>query len=121
MVYTIEFQKRGLPHAHILLWIDRENKSFTVTDVDNVISAEIPDKENQPEMYKAVTDYMVHGPCGTLKPTSPCMNTEKKKCTKKFPKAFNERTTFDANGYPVYRRRDDGKTIEKNGVSIDNR
>jgi len=34
---------------------------------------------------------------------------------------FQPRTLLDANDYPVYRRRNDGRTISKNGVIIDNR
>lgn len=121
VVYTVEFQKRGLPHAHILLWIDRNDRSLDVSEIDNVICAEIPDKELNPDLYKAVSEYMVHGPCGVLNQNSPCMDRDKRKCTKKFPKSFNERTTFDDNGYPVYRRRDTGATIIKNGIEVDNR
>ena len=39
-MYTIEWQKRGLPHAHILIWF--KNK-LTLNIIDSVISAEIPD------------------------------------------------------------------------------
>ncbi len=60
VVYTIEFQKRGLPHAHILYWVDRDGKATTVSDIDEVICAEIPDKDLEPELYKAVSEYMVH-------------------------------------------------------------
>ncbi|XP_057432983.1 uncharacterized protein LOC130725812 [Lotus japonicus] len=42
-MYTIEFQKRGLPHAHILIWLQGENKLKTGDDIDKVISAELPD------------------------------------------------------------------------------
>ncbi|XP_074305818.1 uncharacterized protein LOC141641040 [Silene latifolia] len=41
-------------------------------------------------------------------------------CSKKFPKRFNERTTVDGDGYPVYKRRENGTTIEKNGKTIHN-
>ncbi|KAI9117087.1 hypothetical protein K1719_012086 [Acacia pycnantha] len=41
-VYTIEFQKRGLPHAHIILWLTKVEKVMTPFDVDKLISAEIP-------------------------------------------------------------------------------
>ena len=43
-MYTMEYQKRGLPHAHILLWVAPETK-VKPEDIDLVISAEIPDKE----------------------------------------------------------------------------
>ncbi|KAL6514700.1 hypothetical protein OROGR_020279 [Orobanche gracilis] len=120
IVYTVEFQKRGLPHAHILLFLASDSKFHTAEDIDRVISAEIPDKESRPELYKAVSDYMVHGPCGASNPNSPCM-LEKKKCSKMFPKRFSERTIFDEDGYPVYRRRNTVATIDKNGATIDNR
>ena len=61
---------------------------------------------------------MMHGPCGVANPNSPCM--EDGKCTKKFPKDFTE-VTMECDGYPQYRRRDDGKYIMKNGVPLDNR
>ena len=43
------------------------------------------------------------------------------KCTKHFPKKFYEETTIDEEGFPIYRRRNDGKTIVKNGITLDNR
>ncbi|KAI9115909.1 hypothetical protein K1719_012839 [Acacia pycnantha] len=63
-VYTIEFQKRGLPHAHIILWLADVDKITIPFDVDKLISAEIPDRYNDPELYELVGTYMVHGPCG---------------------------------------------------------
>ena len=42
---------------------------------------------------------------------SPCMDSKTKKCTKNFPKAFNEQTNFNSNGYLYYRRSNDGKQI----------
>ena len=119
VVYTIEFQKRGLPHAHIFLWVERKDKNMTTDEIDNIISAEIPDPDQNPELYQAVSDYMVHGPCGAQNPKSPCMH-DGKKCSKKFPKSFSDKTSFDGNGYPVFRRRDTGITIDKNGETIDN-
>ncbi|XP_021991362.1 uncharacterized protein LOC110888130 [Helianthus annuus] len=41
-VYTIEFQKRGLPHAHLLLWLEHSAASRTPACIDDLISAEIP-------------------------------------------------------------------------------
>jgi hypothetical protein len=34
-LYTIEVQKRGLPHAHILLILDRADKLLTVEHYDS--------------------------------------------------------------------------------------
>ena len=43
------------------------------------------------------------------------------KCSIFYPKMFQPRTLLDPNGYPIYHRRNDGRTISKNGVIIDNR
>ncbi|GKD84767.1 DNA helicase PIF1, ATP-dependent [Tanacetum coccineum] len=64
VVYVIEFQKRGLPHTHILLWLEQEWKCQTPSQVDNIISAEMPSPTNDPEGYKVVTEFMLHDPCG---------------------------------------------------------
>ncbi|XP_074313927.1 uncharacterized protein LOC141649130 [Silene latifolia] len=58
VVYTIEFKKRGLPHAHILLFLQRDDKFPEAVDVDRVISAEIPDPLENPALYAAVKDYL---------------------------------------------------------------
>nr|GEV46298.1 hypothetical protein [Tanacetum cinerariifolium] len=42
-LYTVEFQKRVLPHYHTLLWVDSASKIQEPKDVDRVILAEIPD------------------------------------------------------------------------------
>ncbi|XP_058733726.1 uncharacterized protein LOC131605381 [Vicia villosa] len=38
-IYIIEFQKRGLPHAHILLFMHPESKCPSPEDINNIISA----------------------------------------------------------------------------------
>ncbi|XP_057426226.1 uncharacterized protein LOC130719626 [Lotus japonicus] len=63
-MYTIEFQKRGLPHAHILIWLQGENKLKTGDDIDKVISAELPDPVLYPELHVVVSNFMIHGLCG---------------------------------------------------------
>ncbi|CAA0830302.1 Unknown protein, partial [Striga hermonthica] len=117
-IYTIEFQKRGLPHAHILLFLSKESKFPNPSDIDRIISAEIPDESSDTQYYEAVKEHMIHGPCGLAKKDSPCMVDGK--CTKRFPKKFVDATTVDEEGYPRYRRHDNGTSIEKNGIVVHN-
>ena len=46
---------------------------------------------------------------------------ENGKCTKDFPKKFQEVTVLESNGYPLYKRPDNGRVVMKNGVPLDNR
>ncbi|KAK6137063.1 hypothetical protein DH2020_029195 [Rehmannia glutinosa] len=119
IIYTIEFQKRGLPHAHILLFLAKEDRYPTADDIDRIISAEIPDERIDPCYYAVVKDHMIHGPCGDVRKNSPYMADGR--CSKYFPKKFVDATTIDEEGYPRYRRRNDGRVVEKNGVPLDNR
>lgn len=115
-VYTIEFQKRGLPHAHIIVVFHDEDKFTTPEKIDAIICAELPDPTESPRLYEIVTRCMMHGPCGAANPNAPCM--EDGKCTKEYPKAFAERTI--QNGYPSYRRRA-GSHIRVGQNILDNR
>ncbi|CAH1415218.1 unnamed protein product [Lactuca virosa] len=119
VVYTIEFQKRGLPHSHICLFMHSDYKLPTVELIDPIISAEIPNIDEDPELFSLVNEFMIHGPCGAENINCPCMID--KKCSKNFPKQFCNHTSVDQNGFPLYRRRNDGHFVEKSGVKLDNR
>ncbi|CAN6802055.1 unnamed protein product [Brassica oleracea] len=114
----LHFQKRGMPHAHILVFMEKGSKFPTADDIDKIISAEIPEKTVDPDLYVIVGDCMMHGPCGAAKKDNVCMVNGK--CSKMFPKPLNIRTSIDANGFPAYMRRIDGRFIEKNGIRLDN-
>ena len=139
-LHVIEFQKRGLPHAHILIILAAEHRLHSVDDIDACVSAELPaepvweDYATQEEYDAAYARYeqlsalvvrhMTHHECGKLNPHASCM--ENGVCKGKFPKAFAHETTYsDSQIYPIYRRRspDDGGatyTTDKGRV-IDNR
>ncbi|POM57706.1 Helitron helicase-like protein [Phytophthora palmivora] len=51
MVHVVEYQKRSLPHAHILLILRPEDKPISAEGVDKLVSTELPDKEKHPELY----------------------------------------------------------------------
>ncbi|XP_044591373.1 uncharacterized protein LOC123269604 [Cotesia glomerata] len=118
-MYTIEWQKRGLPHVHILLWLEEKIRSESV---DQIISAELPDPNLDPDLFEIIKSTMIHGPCGSFDSKSPCM--VEGKCTKRYPKAFLKETVTGDDGYPQYRRQspaDGGMKITLNGVEVDNR
>ncbi|RZC28638.1 hypothetical protein D0Y65_000557 [Glycine soja] len=118
-IYTIEWQKIGLPHAHILIFLHPSNKLPNPDDIDQIISAEIPNKQTQPQLFEIVSNHMMHGPCGFANKKSPCMVNGK--CIRCFPKKIHGATIVDQDGFPVYRRRNDGHTVMKNGIELDNR
>ncbi|KAL8470655.1 hypothetical protein ACS0TY_033278 [Phlomoides rotata] len=73
-----KFQKRGLPHAHILLFLSCENKIPNPDDVDRIIFTEIPNKDTHSKLHDLASNYMINGPCGVLNYRSACM--EKNRC-----------------------------------------
>ncbi|CAN1145642.1 hypothetical protein LINPERHAP2_LOCUS14792 [Linum perenne] len=82
------------------------------------IATELPDPTEDPTGYFAVTKFMLHGPCGEARPSSPCM--KENHCSKFFPKAYARETTFDENGYVTYRRRPTNISAVKSNVALDN-
>jgi hypothetical protein len=131
-VWTIEYQKRGMPHMHLLLWVKERHLYLQPELIDELISAEIPpdDWNNDPELAGIVKQVMIHGPCGEHDPTASCMLKDERtgqiKCQKKFPKPFQSETTIPEDGYPIYRRRENPATafvkkLKGKDVRIDNR
>ena len=48
VAHTNEFQKRGLPHSHILAWQVETGSELSASEVDKYISAELPDPKVDP-------------------------------------------------------------------------
>ena len=51
--YTIEWHKRGLPHSHNLIWL---HDKIHPTDIDKIIQAELPNPQEDPELYRNTKD-----------------------------------------------------------------
>lgn len=99
-MYSVEWQKRGLPHAHVLVWLKQK---IMPTQIDDVISAELPNPTADPVLFESIRKHMIHGPCGELNSNSPCM--KEGKCTKRYPREMIQETQTGGDGYPLYRRR----------------
>lgn len=95
-MYSVEWQKRGLPHAHILLWL---KEKLRPQRIDSIISAEFPDPDLDSGLHNIVKKTMVHGPCGALNRNSPCMRDGK--CSKRFPRQLLLETQTGEDGYWV--------------------
>ncbi|GJZ04023.1 replication protein A 70 kDa DNA-binding subunit C-like protein [Tanacetum coccineum] len=115
----IIFQKWGLPHAHILLWLEDNSKCKTAAQIDDIILAELPSPMDDPDGYKAVIDYMLHGPCGKDGRYAPC--TTEGKCSKHCSKQFYAETALDEDRYPIYHRWDNKATFKKGKFTFYNR
>ncbi len=48
-VWTIEYQKRGLPHMHYLLFLSKEDNYVERAQVDEVVCAQLPNEELDPD------------------------------------------------------------------------
>ena len=96
-VYMVEYQKQGLPHIHLIVFLSPGAHLSTAECIDQFVSMEFPDEREQPLLHKLVKTHMVHGPCG-ISHYSPCLN-EKKECSKGFPKPFQPETEISDDSY----------------------
>ncbi|XP_062188862.1 uncharacterized protein LOC133892156 [Phragmites australis] len=119
-VYVVEFQKRGLPHAHFLLIMLGRYKLTCPEQYDCLISAELPEKHKYPELYKMVVKHMMHGPCGVLNRDCLCTK-DRPSCKNHYLRPFNATTLQGKDSYPVYRRCEDGRCAMVRKHLLDNR
>ena len=60
-----EYQNRGAPHHHVLIWIrdaviDRDEPEKILEWIQERITCHIPDKDGSPELHRLVTRYQLH-------------------------------------------------------------
>jgi hypothetical protein len=70
--YRIEFQQRGSPHAHIVIWTDDapkpEDDHDAVTKfIDQYVTCQIPNEDEDPELHELVTTVQQHHHSATCK------------------------------------------------------
>ncbi|XP_046405004.1 uncharacterized protein LOC124170300 [Ischnura elegans] len=120
ILYVIEFQKRGLPHAHIAFRVAGGGPTQSV-DIDSFVRATIPSREEaNGRLRELVLQHMIHGPCGIEHPNAPCMDKDTGKCSKRFPRAENDVTNADRRGFILYRRPcEESVRIRRNRVITD--
>ncbi len=104
---------------HAIIILAEGWKLNSTAAMDSCVSTEWPDPVTEPLLFETMKRSMVHGPCGVLNPNAVCM--ENGRCSKGFPKPFNETTTIDEYGFPQYRRRNDGRTFTVGPYQVDNR
>ena len=72
VMYVVEFQKRGLPSAHIICILAESDAPRPTENHDDIVSAVLPDQEGNPALWRTVTTSTTHGPCGSMNPKSAC-------------------------------------------------
>ncbi|KAL7139390.1 hypothetical protein ABFS83_09G047500 [Erythranthe nasuta] len=117
-VYTIEYQKRGLPHSHWVIILDKHDKMVSTAVYDRHIFAELP-TTSHPFMRDLVVRHMMHGTCGDSNPGNSCMRDGN--CKNHYPKEFSESTSHGKDSYVNYKRRNDGSSVVVRNVRLDNR
>ena len=104
-IYVIEFQKRGLPHVHLLVILKRDY-AIEDDDIDKYAVARIPDRDNDEDdkLWNHVVTKMVHRPCGEFNSKSKCMDNVKRKCCFGYPKEYQAVSYIDESGSAIYKR-----------------
>lgn len=112
-VWTIEYQKQGLSHMHLLLFLHPENCFLNTDKIDQIISVELsdPNLDQDRSLTNIIKSQMIHSPCESQKPDALCMAKDSKseliKYSKRFPRSFQKDTKVEEDRYPVYQRQND--------------
>lgn len=115
----IEWQARGMPHAHILIIL--KTKILSPRHIDEIVWAEVPCPEKYPELHKIVARCMIHDPCDT-RDDAPCRTkSDDGSCFRRFPKAFTSDTSVTGQGWLQYRRRGRFVITRSDGRVVDDR
>ena len=59
LILVVEFQKRGLPHVHLLIILNRNNP-ISAQEIEKYATAEIPDSFSHSRDRERITTYILH-------------------------------------------------------------
>jgi Helitron helicase-like domain at N-terminus len=100
-ISSVEFQKRGLPHAHIL--VKYSGDCSNPDDIDQIVSAEVP---SDPDDHNLVLKYMIHKhPSPDRPPSAYCQRIDtagNRVCRFRYPKPLCDFTTIEPDGRVNY-------------------
>ncbi len=88
----IEFQMRGSPHLHALIWtsdcpeLTNDTKDAYIDYIDQHLQAYLPDKETDPQLYDLVKTYQIHNHSKT------CRKYKNVACRFNFGQFFTDKT-----------------------------
>jgi hypothetical protein len=99
-ISVVEFQKRGLPHAHIVVKLLQDPP---LSAIDDFISAELPDPLENPTLYNLVRRFHMHSPDHLTRSESRCNQNDR--CIYGYPQPITPHTYVDDFGRFHYRRR----------------
>ncbi|KAK0408318.1 hypothetical protein QR680_003886 [Steinernema hermaphroditum] len=126
-VYSVEFQQRGMPHAHIVISLAGDAKTKVAQKIDEICQAELPvlPSEGDPEYRRIkrlrdiVEELMMHSPCENNN-TAYCRQHTKRHwrtCSKRFPKPFRNFSSLLEDDYALLRRPDNGECSSRNPLA----
>ncbi|GFR01931.1 ATP-dependent DNA helicase [Trichonephila clavata] len=98
-MYTVEWQKRGLSHIHILPWLEVKIRPDSI---NKFVRTELSDSNLDPALYEIIQKTIIHGDFGYINKSFPRMLNGTG--TKKYPRCFQKETHTGEDGYPQYRR-----------------
>ena len=90
----VEFQVRGSPHIHSLVWAIGARILSTASEdeyaafIDNIIKCELPNPQERPQLFQLVRTYQTHSH------SKSCRMYKNVECRSSFGKYFTDHTTI---------------------------
>lgn len=100
LIWVVEFQKRGLPHCHMIIKLKSE---LSILETEALVRAELPTEEEDAELRRLILKHNMHPQSHLTVPYSRC--NKNGKCIYKFPIPLQAMTSFNEFGNILFRRR----------------